>query len=434
MKKNEKIIVTAMDYSSSAYAIAKVESFPIFIKDLLVGEQAEIVITKLHKKYGFGKVVRRLSDSSDRVDPICPLFTKCGGCQIMHMSSQAQRKFKENSIYQAIKRNGNIDHPVKPVLVMDNPYYYRNKVMVPVTHDPFKAGFYRTYSHDIVDMETCFIQSEHLNEIYQVTKRFVEKSDLKQVQTIILRHGFKTNEVMVALAINDVFTHEKQLIDELSIFDSVKSIQLNIHRTQSNTVVSDESKVIYGQEYIEEILLGNRFKISLNSFFQVNPVQTEVLYQTAFDLADLKATDTVIDLYSGVGTIGLLVARHVKKVISVEIVEAAVNDAKENARINGIDNVEFVCGDASEFVANYQQQPDVVFVDPPRKGLHPQGIEDILNLRANRIVYISCNPETLGRDLKAFVDDYRIEVIQPVDMFSMTYHVETVVLMSRIDK
>lgn len=423
MKLHDRFIVVGQDLTHLGYAVAKINNFSIFVKDLLVNEEAEIEITQLNPRFGFGKVIQRLSDSPDRAIPICPLFLECGGCQLMHLSPSAQNTYKHNLVKDALLRNGGINVDVKPLLAMENPLYYRNKVVIPVKHQPFESGFFRENSHTIVDMDHCYLMSPLLNEIYLKIKEFLKTNNCTPVKNIILRHGFNTNQIMVALEVDNQISHQKEFVDMLTKFDVVKSILLKFNQ---------QITTLYGNDYIEEIINGFHFKVSLDSFFQVNPFQTEILYSKAIELANLKSTDRVLDLYSGVGTIGIIMANHVHEVISVEIVKDAVRDAKENALLNKINNIQFINEDATSFVNRYNEQIDVLMVDPPRKGLTKQGITDILKLRPHRIVYISCNPMTLARDLKELTHDYNIEVVQPVDMFGQTVHVECIVSLFRV--
>ena len=439
IKKSMTFTTECVDMTSSALGVCKVESFPVFVSNMLVGEQGDVLILKKLSKYGFGKLVNLTKSSSHRQEPRCPLFLKCGGCQTMHLSEAHQLEFKRNQVSNDLKRNGNLEVEVSPVIGMEHPYFYRNKVMIPVSFDPFEAGFYRVNSHSIVDMDTCFIQHPLLNTIYQSVKEFIKEHQETSVQTIVLRIGQNTQEVMVALAINQLgLKHEEQFVKVMSeSFPEIKSMWLNLHDQPSNTVLSRNSRLIYGSKTITERLHDLKFSISLNSFFQVNTTQTEILYETAIRLASLNHEDTVLDLYCGVGTIALFLSRFVKRVIGVDIVESAIEDATKNAALNGIDTVEFVCQDATEYIKSLKDSHEVidaVFVDPPRKGLSQQGIEDLLLLKAKQIVYISCNPQTLGRDLKHLSTEYTIDVVQPVDLFPWTSHVETVVLMSRVEK
>ena len=438
IKKGLSVTTECIDVTSSALGVCKVESFPIFVSNMLAGEQGDVLILKKLSKYGFGKLVNLSQSSSNRQQPKCPLFLKCGGCQTMHMKPEYQNEFKRLQVMNDLKRNGNIEVTVNPVIGMDNPYFYRNKVMIPVSHEPFEAGFYRVNSHSIVDMEMCYIQHPLLNEIYKTIKEFIKQYNETTVQTIILRIGQNTNEVMVALAINQQgLVNEDKFVDVISkSYPEVKSVWLNFHHQPSNTVISKDSRLIYGSKTITERLHDLKFSISLNSFFQVNTTQTEILYETAIRLASLSHEDTVLDLYCGVGTIALFLSRFVKRVIGVDIVESAIEDATKNAALNGIDTVEFVCQDATEYIKSLKDSHEVidaVFVDPPRKGLSQQGIEDLLLLKAKQIVYISCNPQTLGRDLMHLSTEYTIDVVQPVDLFPWTSHVETVCLMSKVE-
>lgn len=413
-------------------AVYKVEDFPIFVKDSLPQEDTEIIITKVLNKFGFGRAVQRYSEHPERIQPDCPLYPQCGGCQMMHMSYDYQLDFKQQRVQDALKRNGDLHHEVLPTIPAPDAWRYRNKVMIPVQHEPFKAGFYRTNSHNIVDMHECLIQSRQLNEIYQQIKAFIQEKNLTQVATIILREGFYTKEVMVALSLT---RREEAFVDEfiksLSEFENIKSIQLTYNLKQTNVPIGEKSKVIFGSPTITETILGIDYHISLNSFFQINSAQTHQLYSKVLELALIKSTDKVLDLYCGVGTMSMLFAKEANKVVGVDIVKQAIEDAKENARLNKIENIDFVAMDATKFVNDTNEKFDILVVDPPRKGLSEQGIEDIITIAPKRMVYVSCNPDTLARDLKLLSSAFKIDLVQPLDMFPQTTHVETIALLQR---
>ena len=435
LKKNQKLRLKPIDLSSSAMAVYKVEDFPIFVKDSLPQEDTEIIVTKVLNRFGFGRAIQRYSDHPQRVQPDCPLYPQCGGCQMMHMSYEYQLDFKQQRVQDALRRNGDLNHEVLPTIPAPDAWRYRNKVMIPVQHEPLRAGFYRTNSHDIVDMHECLIQSRQLNEIYQEIKAFIQENNLTQVATIILREGFYTQEVMVALSLTRREEDFKDaFIKSLSGFKNIKSIQLTYNLKQTNVPIGQEHKVIFGSPTITESILGIDYQISLNSFFQINSAQTEHLYSKVLELAQIKPTDKVLDLYCGVGTMSMLFAKGANTVVGVDIVKQAIEDAKENARLNNIENIDFVAMDATKFVNDTNEEFDVLVVDPPRKGLSEQGIKDIITIAPKRMVYVSCNPDTLARDLKLLSSTFNIELIQPLDMFPQTTHVETVVLITRVEK
>lgn len=432
MKKNQTLRVKAESISDQGYGVARVDGQTVFVKNLLPGEEADIKIIKQAKKYAVAIVTKRLNDSPDRVKPVCDKAGICGGCSFQHMSYEKELSYK----YEELKTLFSKVDPeieVKPVLGMEKPWNYRNKAQFPIQVKDGKviSGFYRTHSNDIVDIENCPIQSQKINEIFLWIKQRISPETAKKLKHLYIREA-KTGQVQVVF-IGPENRNLEELARELhEAFPEIVSILFNKNTRNDNVILSDEYSILYGDDSITEDCLGLKIRLHFKSFFQVNPTQMEVLYSQALKLADLKKTDKVIELYSGTGTIGLLAAREAGSVTGVEIVPEAVANANENKNLNQIENADFVCMDATEFASKNENTADVVIVDPPRKGMSLQGIQDICELEPKRIVYVSCNPHTLARDLGIFKEqDYKAKIIQPVDMFAHTTGIECVCLLER---
>lgn len=439
MKKNDKITATCVSYTFEGLGVVKVDNYPLFVKNLLVGETAEIVVTKCLKNYGFGKVLQILTPSDDRVLPACPIYKQCGGCQISHLSVKEQKKFKKEHVQDCITRIAKLDLQVEDVLTMDEPWNYRNKGQIPVgvKDGQVVCGFYRIHSNDIIDMDECHIQHSLINEIAQLCKQLLTKYQCAEYfRHLLIKVGFMSQQAMVVLIVNERnFPNRDKFVEELSQHKCVKSIILNLNQRNDNVILGDEEITLYGQDYIVDELNGLRFKISSKSFYQVNPVQTVNLYNKAVEFAQLEGNETVLDLYCGIGTITLFLAQKAKHVIGIEIVPEAIENAKENARLNKITNVEFECSDAASYaekLANSGIKLDVISVDPPRKGCDDITKQSIIQMQPKRIVYVSCDPSTLARDLRYFEDHgYKAKIVQPVDMFPNSFHIENVCLIEK---
>jgi 23S rRNA (uracil1939-C5)-methyltransferase len=440
MKKNDVVLGCVSDYTSEGLGVVKLDGFPVFVKDMMIGECGEIVLTLVKKNFGYGRRLSIVKESKDRVLPRCSVVKQCGGCQIMHMSKEHQAQFKQNLVVQVMKRIAKVDTEVRPILTMSDPWFYRNKVAVPVKCDNegVKIGFYRTNSHEIIDMEECMVQSKEQNEIIAWMRTFLMSRPIPQLRHIIIRQAFKSKQVMVAFVTRyRHFDHQEKLVELLTKrFDYIKSVMVTVNNRDDNVIMGDSDAVLFGQNFIEDELMGLKFKVSLRSFFQVNPIQTEVLYHQVYMLADLKKTDVLLDLYCGVGTIGGFLARFVDEVIGVDSEKSAIDDAWANAMLNHIPNIDFWAMDAKgakKRLADDGKKVDVIVVDPPRKGLSAEVIADILEIAPQRLIYVSCDPATLARDIALLKEQYDVKVIQPVDMFPQTVHVETVVLMTRLE-
>ncbi|NLK98641.1 MAG: 23S rRNA (uracil(1939)-C(5))-methyltransferase RlmD [Epulopiscium sp.] len=447
ISKNMHFEMTIEDIGSKGEGIGKINDFTVFVEGGLPGDKIEVRIVKVKKTYGYGKLIRIIEASPMRVTPLCPYAKRCGGCQIQHFDYQAQLDFKRKKVADNIERIGKLtDVVVHPTLGMKEPFYYRNKAQFPVKMKDGKVqiGFYAQRSHDIVDIPKCYIQDPVNDEIIKIMRNYIETYNVSVydeenhkglIRHILTRAGFQTKEVMVCIIINGKdIPHKDKLIAQLTKIPNMKSIVLNHNTQKTNVILGDKITTLWGQDYITDYIGDVKFEISPLSFFQVNPMQTKVLYDKALEYAQLNGDEVVWDAYCGIGTISLFLAKKAKKVYGVEIVEAAIEDARRNAKINNIDNVEFFVGKAEEVIpALYEEKgikADVIVVDPPRKGCDEALLETMAKMEPKRIVYVSCDPGTLARDLKILSEQgYKVEEAQPVDMFAHSVHVECVVLM-----
>ncbi len=450
IKKNEIYNITITDIGTHGEGIGKIDGYTLFVKNTLPQEEVKVLVLKTNKSYGYAKALEILKPSPYRVKPACPLSERCGGCTLQHLDYNAQLLQKQNKVKQNIARIGGFENiDVLPTIGMDNPYHYRNKAQYPVSSDKngIKIGFYSLGSHKIVDTDNCLIGSRSDCEILKALRKFIESTGLTTyseetgkglIRHILIRSGYYTNEIMVCLVVNSSsFKYKNQLISALQPIENIKSIVINFNTVKSNVILGQKCETIWGQDYITDKIGNLIFKISPLSFFQVNPQQTYKLYSKALEFADLKGNETVIDAYCGIGTISLFAAQKAKQVYGIEIVAPAIENAIENAELNGIKNAEFFVGKSENVVPKlYTErgiQPDVMIVDPPRKGCDESLLRLMLNMKPQKIVYVSCDSATLARDLKILcsTDNYKIKAVQPVDMFPHSYHVETVVLLSR---
>ena len=444
---DEIVIGKCIDYTFDGKGIVKIDNEVIFVPYLLIDEEAKIKITKKEKSYYLGEVIELIKSSKNRVEPSCPYFYDCGGCHLLHMNYDEQAKFKEKHVQNCIKRIGGIEKEVLPIIKMEKPCKYRNKVQVSFSMD-YKGnvigGFYKEKTHQIIDNDNCLLENEVAEEIIIFFKNLIQKYNIEPfdrssnngtIRHLLIRTGYYSKEIMVVIITKSKFLpKQKELVNELTHkFSNIVSIIHNINDTKTNHILGNIEKCIYGRNYIEDILCGLKFRISSKSFYQVNPVQTERLYNEAIKAAKLTKEDNIIDAYSGIGTIGLIASKYVNSVVGVEIVKDAVLNAFSNAKLNNITNAKYYVDDASKFMINYikNNNANVVFVDPPRSGLEKKFIEALLISKPERIVYISCDPSSLARDLKLLKEGYEIISIQPVDMFPNTYHTENITLMIR---
>lgn len=449
VKKNKEYLVEIIDQGFEGEGIAKIEGFTIFIEGAIKGEKCRILIVKVTSSHAFGKLVEILEKSKYRVEPDCATYKRCGGCNLRHIDYEETLNIKQNTVQNLVNKTLNNKIKVEMTVGMGNPYNYRNKAQYPVGFDKSGEpvmGVYAKRTHEIIPMRNCMIQNPVSEKIANVVLGFFIKNNIPiynekngegLLRHIVIKVGIKTHEIMCILVLNKKeLKKEKELIKVLiREFPEIKTIVKNYNMKNTNVILGNENEVIYGDGYIYDELGDYAFKISPLSFYQINPIQTEALYNIAIEMADLKKTDTLFDLYCGIGTIGIFASPYVNRVYGIEIVKQAIEDAKENANINNIRNIEFFAGDVEKVFENvlkeHNVKPDVIFVDPPRKGLDKHTIENILNIKPEKIVYISCNPASLVRDLKLLEESYEIKKIQPVDMFPFTSNVECCSVMSR---
>ncbi|MCM3739422.1 23S rRNA (uracil(1939)-C(5))-methyltransferase RlmD [Oceanobacillus luteolus] len=450
VKKNEYIDLKFEDLTHEGNGVGKINGYPIFVPYGLPGEDAVVKVIKVNKNFGFGKLIELKKESKERVEPPCNVYYKCGGCQLQHMSYDLQLFMKQNQVKNVLRKIAHLDHvPVHPTIGLEDPWRYRNKVQIPVGEKDGEliTGFYRMRSHDIIeDMETCVIQDEVNDRMVHAVRRIAnrigieaydEKSHRGVLRHIMVRTGRETQEIMIVLITRtEKLPHADKLIRELTeTFPNIKSIVHNINNKRTNVIFGNKTKTIWGEDYIYDTIGDIRFAISPRSFYQVNPVQTKVLYEKALEYAQIDENDVVIDAYCGIGTISLFLAQKAKKVYGIEIVPDAIRDAKMNAELNGITNAEFVVGEAEKVMPKWKNEgftPDVIVVDPPRKGCEVDFLQAMIEMEPKRIVYVSCNPSTLARDLVILEEGgYETKEVQPVDMFSQTNHIEAVCLLER---
>lgn len=451
VQKNEVREGKVIDLTHEGHGVVKIDRYPIFIPHALINEQIEYKIIKVKKNFAIGKLLEIHEASEDRVTPPCVYYQKCGGCQLQHMTYRAQLDMKREQVVNLFHRKAGFDRTtIHDTIGMETPWHYRNKSQIPVGKNKAQEtvmGFYRQRSHDIIDMDECLIQDDIHNEVMNKVRDWLnelqvsiynERKKKGIVRHVVIRAGHHTGELMVIFVTNGRKLKQSQtLVDRLvATFPNITSIKQNINQTHSNVIMGDESVTLYGKDQIEDTLSDVRFKISDQSFYQINTSQTEKLYQKAIDYAALSGEETVLDTYCGIGTIGLYMAPQAKHVYGVEVVPEAITDAKENATINGYQNTTFVCGKAEEVILGWQSngiKPDVVMVDPPRKGCDETFLDTLLALKPQKIIYISCNPSTQQRDALRLSSNYDLVQITPVDMFPHTTHVETVAQFVRKD-
>ncbi|MGG1675701.1 23S rRNA (uracil(1939)-C(5))-methyltransferase RlmD [Neobacillus sp. NRS-1170] len=444
VNKNDYIDVVFEDLTHDGAGVAKVEGYPIFVPNGLPGEKAKVKVIKANKGYGFGRLIELYEKSPYRVDIPNNEKHKYGGCQLEHISYEGQLQYKENQVRQVLTRIGKLeDVIVHPILGMDNPLQYRNKAQVPVGEKDGKliAGFFKPRSHEIVDTDESVIQLPEVNEAVQVMKEicselgipaYQEESHKGVLRHIMARYGKQTGELMVVIITKtSEIPQQKKLVEEIiARLPKVKSIVHNVNSKRTNVILGEKTTVLWGNEVIYDYIGDVKFAISALSFYQVNPVQTKVLYDKALEYANLSGEENVIDAYCGIGTISLFLAQKAKKVFGVEVVPEAIEDAKRNAELNGIKNAEFAVGEAEIVIPKWYKEgivADVLVVDPPRKGCDEALLRTIIDMKPKKVVYVSCNPATLARDLRILEDGgYKTVEVQPVDMFPMTTHVECV--------
>ena len=466
MQKNEIVKVKIEDIGVGGEGIGKVDGYTLFIKDAIIGDVVEAKVMKAKKNYGYARLMNVLTPSKDRVEePVCPMARKCGGCQIQEMKYPAQLAFKESKVRGNLERIGEVpgellDQIMHPAVGMDGegmqPFRYRNKAQFPIGTDKdgrVIAGFYAGRTHSIIENTDCALGVEVNEEILNCILDFMEEfkipayDEVKHkglVRHVLLRYGFKTDEIMVCLVINGkTIPHCHDLVGRLRQIPGMTSITLSTNTAKTNVIMGDTIHLLWGQEFITDYIGEIKYQISPLSFYQVNPVQTEKLYGLALDYAGLTGNEAVWDLYCGIGTISLFLAKKAKQVYGVEIVPQAIDDAKNNAKINDITNAEFYVGKAEEVLPEYYKEyekthngetahADVIVVDPPRKGCEESLLQTIVDMQPEKVVYVSCDSATLARDVKFLrANGYELKDVTPVDQFPHTVHVETVVLLSQ---
>jgi len=450
LTKNQFCDIEITGLTSDGLGVGKYDGFPIFVKGTAPGDAITVKIIKAKRGYAYGKIECFAKRSVTRVEPVCAVFGKCGGCSLQHMEYSAQLSAKKSKLEDCLRRIGGFaDTQVDEVIGARNPFRYRNKSVFPVGKDAngrVVCGLYAANSHSLIPVEDCHIAHIGVAAVLRAFEIFMnannisvydEQTNRGLVRHIMVRTAFTTRQVMVVVVINgDTLPQAEKFVEVLQDIAGMTSVCLSINREKTNVIMGQEMRVIWREPSIKEILCGNMFEISAPSFFQVNPEMTEILYSKVLELADIQLHETVIDAYCGIGTISLVAARHAKRVIGVEVVQAAIDDARVNAKLNGVENAEFIAGKTEEVLAELLEgdiKPDVVILDPPRKGCEPSVVEALRKNGTDRMVYVSCDPATLARDLKLLCAGnlYKVEKVVAVDTFPQTMHVESVVLLSR---
>lgn len=451
VEKNKIYEMTIDALGSNGEGIGRIDGFTIFVEGALSEERVRVLIVKVKKSYGYGKLLEILSNSTHRVEPLCPVAKNCGGCQLQHLSYEGQLSYKAQKVRDDLERIGGIkDINDLPISGMENPWRYRNKAQFPVGNGKegiAEIGFYAKRSHRIVDTSMCFLQNPVNDEIIAVVREFMDEFKVSAydeekhnglVRHILTRVGRNSGEIMVCVVINGKkLPHSDVLVERLRLINGVVSIVLNVNKAQTNVILGAKVITLWGKSVIEDTLGGISFEISPLSFYQVNPIQTEVLYNKAVEMANLTGNETVLDLYCGIGTISLFFAKKARKVFGVEIVPEAIFDARKNAERNGITNVSFEVGAAEEVIPRlFEEQgitADVIVVDPPRRGCDRILLDTIASIQPTKLIYVSCDPATLARDVGVLKEKgFQVRDVHVVDQFPMTTHVECVIRLQKV--
>lgn len=451
LKKNDQVEIVIEDIGSEGEGIGKYEGYTLFVKDTVMGDKALVQVMKTGKTYGYARLIRLLQPSEYRVEPRCPIAARCGGCQLQHVDYHKELEYKEQKVRNCLLRIGGFTEiEMEPISGMDDPWYYRNKSQFPVGRNKdgsIAIGFYATRTHSIIDTERCYIGAEVNIKVLEFLRTFIEEYKIEPYQEdnhngllrhILTRVGYQTGEIMVCLVINGTdIPHKDKLVEGLTKIEGMKSICLNVNKEKTNVILGSKVIPVWGEPYITDKIGEVSYRISPLSFYQVNPVQTKKLYDIALDYANLTGDEVVWDLYCGIGTISLFLAQKAKQVYGVEIIPQAIEDARKNAEINHIHNARFYVGAAEDVLPRAYKEDkiyaDVIVVDPPRKGCDQTLLDTILAMAPKRVVYVSCDPATLARDLKYLCEkDYKLEKVRAVDQFSHSVHVETVALLVRV--
>lgn len=446
VEKNKEYIVDIIDNGYEGEGIAKIEDFTIFINGAIKNEKCRILIVKVNKSYAFGKLLEVINKSPNRIASDCKTYKRCGGCSLRHIKYEETLNIKKHIVQNLVDKSLVTKIQVKDVIGMEKPIYYRNKLQYPVGRDKNGLpvmGVFANRTHEIIPVENCLIQNPAAEKVAKEIFRFIKENNISVydensrkglIRHIVVKIGLKTKEIMcIIVSNNEKIEKEDELIETIKgKFPQVKTIIKNINNKNTNVILGDKNIILYGDGYIYDKLGDFTFKISPMSFYQTNPIQTEILYNKAIEFAKLDKDDILCDLYCGIGTIGIFASNKVKKVYGIEIVEEAVGAAKENAKINNVNNIEFMVGDVEKafkvLIDEKKIIPNAVIVDPPRRGLDNTTINKLNELELKKLVYISCNPATMARDLKMLEEKYDIKEIQPIDMFPYTSHVECVAM------
>ena len=447
VEKNKEYEVEIIDNGYDGEGIAKINDFTIFINGAIKGERCKVLIVKVNKSFAYGKLLEIIKKSDARVKADCPTYKRCGGCSLRHINYDETLKIKRDMVQNLANKTLDNGIKINEVLGMEAPYNYRNKLQYPVGVDkcgnPIMGVFARR-SHEIIEVQKCLIQNEKAEQVAKRIFEFIKENNIPvyneitgqgAIRHIVVKIGIRTNEIMCIIVSNkEKFDKESELVQEIvSKFSNIKTIIKNVNSKNTNVILGDKNIVLYGDGYIYDKLGEYTFKISANSFYQTNPVQTEKLYNKAIEFARLNEEDILCDLYCGIGTIGIFASKKVKKVYGIEIVKEAVEVAKENAKINNVNNIEFIIGDVEQAFKDLIEEkniiPTAIIVDPPRRGLDETTISKILDLEVKKLVYVSCNPATMVRDIKLMNEKYEVKEIQPIDMFPFTSSIENVAVL-----
>ena len=447
--KNREYIIKIDSYGHEGEGVGKINNFTVFVKGAVKGETVKIKLIKVNKTYGIAKLLEVIVPSQHREKPVCSIYKRCGGCNLQHISYPEQLNFKTQRVKDVMERVGKLENTkIHNTIGMEFPYNYRNKVQLPVgsIDSEIVVGFYAPRSHDIINMEHCYIQSKLGDKVILILKEWMKENKIKPydekthsgiIRHIMLREGFRTKEVMVVIVTNGAkLPNAKSLVQKLrENILNLKSVIQNINEDKTNVILGQKSITLWGQDTISDYIGDFRFNISPLSFFQVNPIQTQVLYNKAMEYADLNGDEIVFDAYCGTGTISLFLSKKAKMVFGVEIIPQAIDNANENKKENNVNNVEFIVGKSEEEIPKLIKSginPDVIVLDPPRKGCEESLLHAIAEAAPKKIVYVSCDPATLARDLRILEDlNYKAVEIQPVDMFPQSAHIETVVKLTK---
>ena len=447
VEKNKEYEVEIIDNGYDGEGIAKINDFTIFINGAIKGEKCKVLIVKVNKSFAYGKLLEIIKKSDARVKADCPTYKRCGGCSLRHINYDETLKIKRDMVQNLANKTLDNGIKINEVLGMEVPYNYSNKLQYPVGVDkcgnPIMGVFARR-SHEIIEVQKCLIQNEKAEQVAKRIFEFIKENNIPvyneitgqgAIRHIVVKIGIRTNEIMCIIVSNkEKFDKESELVQEIvSKFSNIKTIIKNVNSKNTNVILGDKNIVLYGDGYIYDKLGEYTFKISANSFYQTNPVQTEKLYNKAIEFARLNEEDILCDLYCGIGTIGIFASKKVKKLYGIEIVKEAVEVAKENAKINNVNNIEFIIGDVEQAFKDLIEEkniiPTAIIVDPPTRGLDETTISKILDLEVKKLVYVSCNPATMVRDIKLMNEKYEVKEIQPIDMFPFTSSIENVAVL-----